>query len=95
MKYYSEVLNRIFESEKELVKAETEQKEREAAEKRKKEEAAATRKARAKEVEELMNKAIEAQKEYKKALMAFNKDFGPFHFTWSGEDSILDLFNWF
>lgn len=95
MRYYSDLTRKLYESEKDLVEAENKQKEVELAEKRKKEELAENRKIRAKEVDQLMKDAIAAQKAYKKALAAFNKDFGPFHFTWTGDSSILDLFDWF
>lgn len=95
MKYYSDVTKRLYDSEKELVEAETKQKEAELAEKRKKEQLAENRKNRAKEVEQLMKDVLAAQKAYKEALYAFNKDFGPYHFTWTGDESILDLFGWF
>ena len=95
MKFYSEVTQRLYNSQEELLKAEKEKQEAELAAKRKKEELARNRKTRAKEVEDAMKEAIEARKKYKTLLNEFCKEYGAFHYTWNNDDSLIDLFNWF
>ena len=81
MKYYSEVLDRVFDSEKELVAEETKAKnaeiEKQLLEKRKSEE----RKNRAAEVEKARIAAEEAVANYHKLLEDFCKDYGSYHYT--------------
>lgn len=83
MKYYSEKLNKVFETVDALEKAEAEL-EAKNAEKKKKAEARAIR---AKEVED-------AYKNYRTLLDAFCKDYGSFHTSYSTSDlksnSLLD-----
>lgn len=83
MKYYSEKLNKVFDTVDALEKAEAEL-EAKNAEKKKKAEARATR---AKEVED-------AYKTYRTLLDAFCKDYGAFHTSYSTSDlkngSLLD-----
>ena len=81
MKYYSEVLNRVFDSEKELVAEEQKVKnaeiEKQILEKKKAEE----RKNRASEVEKARIAANEAATNYRKLLEDFCKDYGSYHYT--------------
>ena len=87
MKYYSEVTKNLYETEKDLLLAETKVKEaqkleaekREAAEKAKK----AERAARAKEVEKAMKELTDAQANAIKLLKQFTKDYGYFHMSLS------------
>ena len=89
MKYYSEILNKNFDTEKELVKAEEEHK----AEQAKKEEAKLAVKKESAEVEEAFKAILEAQKAYNEKLDAFKKDYGSFHMTIrTGEDNPFNLF---
>lgn len=70
MKYYSELTKKIYDSENELLEAEkalTESKDKRAA--------------RAKEVEEALKVAREAQKKANDLLSAFVKDYGSFKTT--------------
>ena len=87
MKYYSEKLNTLFNTEKELITAETKAREEEAkrvaAEKAKKE----TRAKRAKEVEDALKFANEAQAEAIRLLKDFTKDYGYFHMSYSTDDA--------
>ena len=87
MKFYSDVTQRLYNTEQELVKAETEAKEVEAkriaAEKAKKE----TRAKRAKEVEDALKFANEAQAEAVRLLKDFTKDYGYFHMSYSTDDA--------
>lgn len=94
MKYFSEKINKAYDTEEECLTAEKEYDERVAAEKAKKEELVATRKARATEVEEAYKDALEARKIYQEKLNAFVKDYGSFHMTLrTGEGNPFDLFD--
>jgi len=81
MKYFSEVLNKFFETEKECADAELDYRNKEEVAKKEKEEKAAERKARAKEVEAAYAELQAAQEKYSEVLSAFIKDFGSFHMT--------------
>jgi len=99
MKYYSEILNKAFDTEKECLKAEQEaaaaRKKAELEEKARKE----ARAARAVEVEQALKDAKAAEKKAEDLLKAFVKDYGSYHTTLKGADayipsfgSILDMF---
>ena len=100
MKYYSEITRKTYDSAEACEKAEAEVEaarvEKEAAAKKKSEERAA----RAKEVEDAYQSYLDAQKvaneknkEYKKLLDAFLKDYGYYHSTIKlGVPSVNDLF---
>lgn len=81
MKYYSEILKKMYDDPDLLKKEEEEQVEREAAIKAEREAHAAERKARAKEVEEALAEAQKADAHYHELLRAFCKDYGAFHTT--------------
>ena len=104
MKYYSEKLNRLFETQADCEKAEFEAKEaenrekilaeRKAAEVRaQKEKEAAERKAMAAEVETARKNMVAAQKAYKEAIEAFTKKYGSYHYTSHSVDDIPTLFD--
>ena len=96
MKYFSEVLNKTFDTEKECLKAEQEavaaKKKIELEEKAKKE----ARAARAAEVDQALKDARTADKKADELLRAFVKDYGSYHTTLKDSDayipSIFDLF---
>lgn len=96
MKYFSEVLNKTFDTEKECLKAEQEavaaKKKIELEEKAKKE----ARAARAAEVDQALKDARTADKKADELLRAFVKDYGSYHTTLKDADayipSIFDLF---
>lgn len=96
MKYYSEVVNKVFDTEDELKEAEKEHEEKHAAEIALKEE----RKQEAKLVEEAFRKANEAYKEANEKMHAFAKKYGSYHLTLKDSQlptkSLFDLFfdNW-
>lgn len=95
MKFYSEVLNKVFDTQEECVKAEEAHKAKIAkaeAEKKAKDE---KRAARAKEVEEAYKQAAEAKKVYQEKLNAFVQDFGSFHLTMREPVSVNSLFDLF
>ena len=86
MKYYSEILKKLYDSKDELIKAEVEATK-----------AKTDRAARAKEVTELIKKANEATKVANKALTDFVKEYGSFKTTIKDEDvdvksDFFDLF---
>ena len=101
MKFYSEVLKKLYDSEKELNKAEEDYrvkmvKEKDAKQKEKEERAKAS-----KEVKEKLLFAAEARKEANEALMDFTKKYGRYHLTLN-DNEISDtspffssLFNFF
>lgn len=106
MKFYSEKLNKLFDSEELCVKAEQEAiqaenrervlRERKAAEeKEKKEKEAAERKAMAAEVTEALKAMNEAQKVYREKLQKFIKTYGTYHFSSSDVNDFPSLFNFF
>lgn len=86
MRYYSDLLKKVFDSEEACVAAEdkylTEMEEKDAREKELRE----TRKARAKEVEDALKAVHDAQKQYQEKLDAFLKDYKTFHCTLSATD---------
>lgn len=99
MKFYSEQLKQLFNSEEELSaaeKADTEEKERLELQKKEKE---TERQERAKEVAEAYKAYIEAGKKYTKLKNDFIKDYHKFHISYTDssdvETSIWDLFDWF
>lgn len=106
MKYFSEKLNKFYDTadecqraefeakEKEnLAKIEKERKERE--EKEKKEKVAAERKAAAEVVENARKAYLEAQKAYREALENFCGKYGTYHYTVENGEEIPSLFDWF
>lgn len=99
MKFYSEELNQLFNTEKELEEAEQQAKVKAYKEKQAKEKAAAERKARAVEVEEARKTMITAQNKYREILEAFCRDYGTYHVSLTGDDakksipSLFDIFN--
>lgn len=83
MKYYSEILKKLYDSKDELVKAEV------AATKAK-----SDREVKAKEVTELLKAANEATKKANKALSEFIKEYGSFKTTIKDtEDTVVPSTN--
>ena len=95
MKFYSEKLNKMYDSAAEVVKAEEMYDKKLAEEKAKKEELTNTRKGRADEVEKLFAAAREAQKKANDALTAFCKDYGAFHKTYKEGETVPTWWDWF
>lgn len=101
MKYYSELTKQLYDREEDLCKAETAiklaQAKKEAEEKAKKNERAK----RAKEVEDALKAATEAQTKATKLLKDFTKDYGHFHMSYTnnpttskeGEVNTSDFFD--
>lgn len=106
MKYYSEKLNKVFNTEKECMDAEFKAKEKEnleriakekalREEKEKKEQLAAERKADADKVEAAHKAMVDAQKTYRDVLNSFIEKYGSYHLSLSGADAIPHLFDIF
>ena len=95
MKYFSEVLNKFYDSAAEVLKAEEMHEKKLAEEKAKKEELANTRKARADEVEKAYEEANKAYKKANDLLTAFCKDYGAYHKTYKEGEKVPSLFDWF
>jgi hypothetical protein len=98
MKYYSEVLRKKFDSEKDCLKAEKEYQDQLDEAERKEKELKAARKTRAKEVEDALSRARDARDEYNRLLTEFCKDYGVFHTTTAlvpNRHSLFDLFELF
>ena len=93
MKYYSEILKKTFDSEKECLEAEKKHAIEVAEAEKKKAESTKVRKERAKEVEDAFKVVKEAQKKYNKLLSTFVKDYGAFHMTLATEDTFDDIFD--
>lgn len=96
MKYFSEVTNKVYDTEDELKKAELEVSE----EQKKKEVAKKERAAAAKDVEDAYKAVAEASRNAEKTLQKFCDKYGTFHKTFTGADAdpFLDFFNtmfWF
>ena len=90
-KYFSEKLNKTFDTKEECLKAEAEFDEKHKAELQLKEERAAA----AKEVEEAYKKANEARKEADDKLAAFLKKYKHFHSTITTAPNSKSLFDVF
>jgi len=106
MKFYSEKLNKLFESAEACQQAEFKAQEEEnrqrvlaerkaAEEKEKKEKEAAERKAMAAEVTAALEAANKAQSAYREKLEAFCKKYGTFHFSTDGVKNVPALFDIF
>ena len=99
MKYYSEVLKKIFDSEDECAKAEEAQAKKEEEAKLAAERKAKERKERAAEVETAMKEMQNAINHYREVLSKFCKDYGTYHYTFKKNElpdlSLLDLLDWF
>ena len=100
MNYYSEILNKVFDTEKACREAELECKraeeaklreaeQKKLAEKKKQEERAAD----AKKVEALREEMVKAQSNYRKAVQAFVEKHGSYHFSTKSEEQIPYLFS--
>ena len=106
MKYYSEKLNKFYDTADACEKAEFEAKEKEnlekikrerelAAAKEKKEKELAERKALATKVDEARKNYLAAQKAYREELEGFCKKYGTYHYTVENGEEIPSLFDFF
>ena len=95
MKFYSEKLNKLFDTQELCAQAENEHDKAVAEAEAKKKALADERATRAKAVEELYRKAVAAKQEYDKALQEFLNDYGSFHATFKTTDPFFGLLDWF
>lgn len=95
MKFYSEKLNKVFDTEQACVEAESAHDKAIAEAEAKKKALVEERATRAKEVEDLYKAAVEAKKAYDEKLRAFLKDYGSFHATFKNVDPFFSLLDWF
>lgn len=91
MKYFSDVTNKVYDTVEELNNEETKIIEARKAQEVAVAEKKAQREARAKEVEEAIKVALDAQKVANDKLQAFCKDYGTFHTSLKNADTILGL----
>lgn len=97
MKYFSEITNSVYDTEQELIEAE----ELVAKEEEKKEIAKKERADRAKEIDEAIKVAAEAQKKVDELIDEFVRDYGSYHATFKDTNfkpftsPLFDIFfNW-
>ena len=95
MKYFSETLNKVFDTEAECQEAEAAQAAKKAEAEARKAALVEARANRAKEVEDAYKAAVAAKKNYDDLLKAFLKDYGSFHATFKDVDPFFSLFDWF
>ena len=106
MKYYSEKLGKVFDTEKACLEAEFHAKEQENLEKirkeretalakEKKEKEVAERKEMANAVEEARKAMVDAQKAYQKKIKEFVDKYHSYHFTTTNTEEIPTLFDVF
>ena len=95
MKFYSEQLNKLYDSQEECAKAEEAHTKAIADAETKKKALAEERTSRAKEVEDAYKAAVEAKKAYDTKLREFLKDYGSFHCTFKDVDPFFSLWDWF
>ena len=89
MKYISDVTGKVYETVEALEKDEKLVADEKAAKEKALAEKKANREARAKEVDEALKAAVEAQKAATEKLEAFCKDYGVFHTSIENADAIL------
>jgi hypothetical protein len=99
MKFYSELTNKVYDTEKACMKAEQEYKQALEAKKREEEMKKLAEKKKqekraedAKRVEVKREAMIKAQCEYREELEKFCKEYGSYHFTTNSFDGIPHLF---
>lgn len=95
MKFYSESLNKMFDSADACAEAESTHEKALAEAEAKKKALADERANRAKEVEELYKIAVEAKKNYDVKLREFLNDYHSFHATFRNVDPFFSLLDWF
>ena len=91
MKYYSEELQKTFDTEEECVAAEKDYLQKLEDAKQEKLRLKEERTARAKEVQDAYTEWIEAEKKYKTLRNDFIRDYGYFHATYSNSEDLNDF----
>ena len=95
MKYWNEYEQKFYDNENECIAAEKACLKKQAEEKAAKEKKASERKMAAEKVEAARKAMYAAQSAYKKELEAFCKEYGTYHTTLTGIDSVPHLFDIF
>ena len=93
MKYYSEMTDKVYETQEECEKAEEALVAKKKAEEEKQLALKNEREARSKEVVEAFKKAREAETEAQTLLKDFVKDYGSFHISYNGKSSVPSMFD--
>lgn len=92
MKFYSEILNKQFDTADECVAAEKAYEEEVAKKQVEQEYLKTQRKARAAAIEEAREKMVEAQNHYRILIGEFVKDYGTYHYSSKSVNDIPHLF---
>lgn len=92
MKFYSESLNKMFDSADACAEAESTHEKAMAEAEAKKKALADERANRAKEVEEAYKTAVDAKQNYDAKLREFLRDYGSFHFTYRSSENPFSTF---
>ena len=92
MKYYSESLKKLFDSEKELQESELAAQKKAEEKEKKAKELAANRKARANEIEDMLKERAALEKKIREKLADFTKDYGAFHLSYREPEDLFDFF---
>ena len=92
MKYYSEITNRTYNTEKECIEAEQAIVKARDAKKAKEEKLSKERAERAKSVDEKRIAYVKALEDYREEVQKFVKDYGSYHMSYSSK-SPLSLFD--
>lgn len=95
MKYYSETLNKVFDSEQECTEAEQQHAQKLAAQQARKEALSNERSARQQEVEAAYRAAADARRAYNDILAKYLKDYGSYHATFDDVNPLFDFFDLF
>ena len=90
MKFYSEKLNKLFDSAQECEAEEEKVKLQEEKKAKEKEKVEKEKAAKAKEIEEIYKKIQDLKKAYNEKVSDFVKTYGSFHFTFSNQDDFID-----
>lgn len=93
MKYYSELTNKVFDTQEACEKAEAEHLAKQKAAEEKQLALKNEREARSKAVVDAFKKARDAESEAQKLLKEFVKDYGSFHMSYNGKSSFPSMFD--
>lgn len=95
MRYYSETLKQLFDTEEECEKAESEALEAKKKAEEERTKLLAERKVRAQEIEDARKIMQEAQNKYNKLLREFLRDYKTYHYSTNSIDDIPRIMDWF
>lgn len=93
MKYYSELINKIYDTKEECEKAEEALTAKKKAEEERQLALKNERETRSKAVVDAFKKAREAETEAQKLLKEFVKDYGSFHMSYNGKSTMPSMFD--